>query len=121
MNCAWPPHVAPVPVVRKTPWRGPARTSGLHRSLLRHSASRSFIARPRLRLDTVRQPFFEPRPIGSVTHPPAQTTGRAPADASRESWSSAQLLAGRNEVSITHGGNTYRLRLTSLGKLILTK
>ncbi|MBW8756868.1 MAG: hemin uptake protein HemP [Burkholderiales bacterium] len=34
---------------------------------------------------------------------------------------SAQLFAGFPEVQITHGDAIYRLRQTSLGKLILTK
>lgn len=33
----------------------------------------------------------------------------------------AQLLAGRPEVFIIHNGERYRLRITSKGKLILTK
>ncbi len=36
-------------------------------------------------------------------------------------WSSQVLLAGRNEIEIEHNNAIYRLRLTSLGKLILTK
>jgi hemin uptake protein HemP len=35
--------------------------------------------------------------------------------------SSRVLLGGGNEVEIDHGGVVYRLRQTSLGKLILTK
>jgi len=31
------------------------------------------------------------------------------------------LFAGANEVEIQHGEAVYRLRITSLGKLILTK
>lgn len=34
---------------------------------------------------------------------------------------SEALLAGANEIEIQHGEAVYRLRLTSLGKLILTK
>jgi hemin uptake protein HemP len=34
---------------------------------------------------------------------------------------SNQLLAGRKQVSISHGGELYSLRLTRNGKLILTK
>ncbi len=34
---------------------------------------------------------------------------------------SEQLFAGTREVIIEHAGNEYRLRLTSQGKLILTK
>lgn len=34
---------------------------------------------------------------------------------------SAQLFGGGNEVHIAHAGAVYRLRITALGKLILTK
>lgn len=34
---------------------------------------------------------------------------------------STQLLAGRKQVAISHGGELYSLRLTRNGKLILTK
>ncbi len=34
---------------------------------------------------------------------------------------SNELLAGRKELAIEHGNEEYRLRLTSKGKLILTK
>ena len=34
---------------------------------------------------------------------------------------SEQLFRGRDEVEIVHGQSLYRLRITSLGKLILTK
>jgi hemin uptake protein HemP len=37
------------------------------------------------------------------------------------SLSSNDLLNGRNQVDIVHNGETYRLRATRLGKLILTK
>ena len=33
----------------------------------------------------------------------------------------AILMAGRRELLIRHGDDTYRLRLTTTGKLILTK
>lgn len=36
-------------------------------------------------------------------------------------WTSEQLFAGRTEIEIVHGTAVYRLRQTSLGKLILTK
>ena len=36
-------------------------------------------------------------------------------------YSSQAIFAGANEVEIEHQGALYRLRLTSLGKLILTK
>lgn len=34
---------------------------------------------------------------------------------------SEQLFTGQNEIIIEHQGNEYRLRITSNGKLILTK
>ena len=34
---------------------------------------------------------------------------------------SDDLLAGEREIAIRHGDDTYRLRLTAAGKLILTK
>lgn len=34
---------------------------------------------------------------------------------------SANLFSGAREITITHGSDTYRLRLTSQNKLILTK
>lgn len=34
---------------------------------------------------------------------------------------SSDLMAGHTEIEIDHGGAIYRLRLTSLGKLLLTK
>lgn len=36
-------------------------------------------------------------------------------------WQSHQLLRGAREVQIEHQGLVYRLQVTSLGKLILTK
>jgi hemin uptake protein HemP len=36
-------------------------------------------------------------------------------------WQSRELLGQAHEVEIVHGDQLYRLRLTSLGKLILTK
>ncbi|MEY8878721.1 MAG: hemin uptake protein HemP [Leptothrix sp. (in: b-proteobacteria)] len=45
----------------------------------------------------------------------------APAVAAGRRWSSRDLLAGAREIEIEHEGSVYRLRLTALGKLILTK
>jgi len=36
-------------------------------------------------------------------------------------WRSAELFGPLHEIEIEHGRAVYRLRLTSLGKLILTK
>jgi hemin uptake protein HemP len=40
---------------------------------------------------------------------------------SRTSWRSEELLGTRDEVSIVHNNETYRLRRTRHGKLILYK
>ncbi|MBT9504009.1 MAG: hemin uptake protein HemP [Burkholderiaceae bacterium] len=61
------------------------------------------------------------------TEPPNPATLATPPPASAEltpppvRWTSDILLAGAREVQIEHQGCTYRLRLTQLGKLILTK
>ena len=43
------------------------------------------------------------------------------AQAAREAWRSEELLGERSEVLILHGSDTYRLRRTRQGKLILYK
>ena len=63
-------------------------------------------------------------PITSAVQAPAPITptrpvSAAPADPVRVS--STQLFAGAHEVLIEHRGALYRLKQTSLGKLILTK
>ena len=40
---------------------------------------------------------------------------------SRQAWRSEELLGERKEVFILHNGETYRLRQTRQGKLILYK
>ena len=44
-----------------------------------------------------------------------------PAAATSRRWRSAEIFGGEREIEIEHGAAVYRLRLTSLGKLILTK
>lgn len=56
---------------------------------------------PRFVVDDSRQPPARPTALRRLT--------------------SESLLAGGTEIEIEHGGAVYRLRLTSLGKLILTK
>lgn len=75
------------------------------------------------RSDAVRHiPSFKSRTRVESTPIATEPTHQAPSgNAEQSHWSSDQLLAGRNEIEITHGDCTYRLRLTSLGKLILTK
>jgi hemin uptake protein HemP len=58
--------------------------------------------------------------------PSAERTGNAAPSSSESSGNervvrSETLLQGRSHVSITHNGETYQLRATRLGKLILTK
>jgi hemin uptake protein HemP len=49
-------------------------------------------------------------------------TGRpAPQCTDKRRWSSSDLLGTEKEVEIEHEGMVYRLRKTTLGKLILTK
>jgi len=52
---------------------------------------------------------------------PAPLPARQPDSEPRLRWSSSTLLAGGREVEIEHEQVVYRLQLTSLGKLILTK
>jgi hemin uptake protein HemP len=51
--------------------------------------------------------------------PPPLTASQPAGEAPR--LDSAQLLGGRKQVAISHGGELYSLRLTRNGKLILTK
>ncbi len=53
--------------------------------------------------------------LARPTQPPAATPTAPP------HWHSTELLAQGVEARILHGDQVYRLRLTSLGKLILTK
>lgn len=57
----------------------------------------------------LRSPVADPRP-GFTTGPD-----------SPPHWQSRQLFGPHAEVTIAHGDAVYRLRITSLGKLILTK
>jgi hemin uptake protein HemP len=54
-----------------------------------------------------------------TTSPPIQRPASAPADL--RAIDSKVLLAGRQELSILHGGEAYLLRVTKNGKLLLTK
>jgi hemin uptake protein HemP len=67
--------------------------------------------------------------LHSPTHSDTPTSDQAPRDARvslstpavTERLSSTALLRGQREIEIDHEGAVYRLRLTALGKLILTK
>ncbi|CAD6547024.1 hypothetical protein LMG27952_04509 [Paraburkholderia hiiakae] len=63
------------------------------------------------------------RPKPAVAQPkPSKVAETAVATAIDErKLDSAALLQGRSHVSIMHNGETYQLRATRLGKLILTK
>lgn len=54
----------------------------------------------------------------AVPHVPSSAH---PLSAGRRCLSSRELLAGADEIEIDHDGRLYRLRVTALGKLILTK
>ena len=61
----------------------------------------------------------------SEKNPPLRIVGEAAAEAGAvsapERLDSRSLFQGRREIVIQHDGADYRLRLTSNGKLILTK
>ncbi|MCE2915217.1 MAG: hemin uptake protein HemP [Rubrivivax sp.] len=56
--------------------------------------------------------------LGHVADPTAAAHARL---ASARRWRSAELFGAAHEIEIEHGHAVYRLRLTALGKLILTK
>jgi hemin uptake protein HemP len=60
---------------------------------------------------------------GGIPSATAQSHPQAPARTAiqRRQVTSADLLAGGNELQIEHHGEVYTLRQTSKGKLILTK
>lgn len=68
-------------------------------------------------MSLLKPPAPEPQPLSPSALPGGPGTRPGPAPR----WRSGQLLAGQREAHIEHEGTTYRLRLTSLGKLILTK
>lgn len=53
--------------------------------------------------------------------PPLETTGDASEADGPLTVTSQELLQGRRELWIEHDGQLYRLRVTSRGKLYLTK
>jgi hemin uptake protein HemP len=60
-------------------------------------------------------------PISDAAHAPVPSAGPTVPPESLPQWTSESLLRGRREALIEHVGAIYRLRLTSSGKLILTK
>lgn len=65
--------------------------------------------------EQLRNPLTEPVRSGEASRP---THSQAP---ERRRLASEKLFDGRTEIEIAHGDAIYRLRVTSLGKLILTK
>lgn len=77
----------------------------------------------------------QPLPACPAAVPPAKPSGLPPfmpatqaralpaarAGAGSRRWRSAELFGQASEIEIEHGQAIYRLRRTSLGKLILTK
>jgi hemin uptake protein HemP len=55
------------------------------------------------------------------TSPLTEPQARSEITAGKLRFSSRQLFGAQNEIVIEHQGDDYRLRITSNGKLILTK
>jgi hemin uptake protein HemP len=74
------------------------------------------------RITLIPMPAIHPHPP-AAPHSPAASTCPSAANGpgSPPHWHSRQLFGPHAEVSIAHGDAVYRLRVTSLGKLILTK
>lgn len=74
---------------------------------------------------TLQTPSHIPQRKASTAMPPSEPDRPLPQDgevpASQPIFQSDELFRGHREVLILHCGETYRLRLTRNGKLILTK
>ena len=66
-------------------------------------------------------PVHRPSPDAPPSSAAPGIDGPAPVKPLREPIPSEALFAGATEVQIAHRGALYRLKLTALGKLILTK
>ena len=60
-------------------------------------------------------------PAPAHASPPDERPAAPVAAACDRRWHSAELFRNEQQIEIVHGQSVYRLRLTSLGKLILTK
>jgi len=69
------------------------------------------------------RPNFEQAaaPRQPPTQPEPTSPDRASCALAARRWRSTELFGHLHEIEIEHGQSVYRLRLTSLGKLILTK
>lgn len=73
-----------------------------------------------LRRNSGAAPSSRPKNVAPSTGVDRTKTARSNDDGERVLQSDT-LLQGRSHISITHNGETYQLRATRLGKLILTK
>ncbi|CAG4900281.1 hemin uptake protein HemP [Paraburkholderia saeva] len=81
---------------------------------LRRSPNAALTSRPK--------PAMPARDLdGSRNRSRTEGPDQSRAESVERSVTSDSLLQGRSHVSITHNGETYQLRATRLGKLILTK
>jgi hemin uptake protein HemP len=62
-----------------------------------------------------------PKPAAAQSKPGKSAESAGAATSSERTLDSTALLQGQSHVSIKHNGETYQLRATRLGKLILTK
>lgn len=98
-------------------------------ALLKHTAaSTPHPAEPEAsRCGSLTQPIRQPAAVNadqaktSSRAAPAGAARQTPASVGLQRINSEQLLNGAREMEIEHCGSLYRLRLTALGKLILTK
>jgi hemin uptake protein HemP len=75
----------------------------------------------RLRRPVARDAAITRPKSAAITTVRASTATVATESSAERSLKSDALLQGRSHVSIMHNGETYQLRATRLGKLILTK
>ncbi|HLX00480.1 MAG TPA: hemin uptake protein HemP [Trinickia sp.] len=73
-----------------------------------------------LRRNSAAAPSSRPKNVAPSPNVDRAKTARSNDDGERVVRSET-LLQGRSHISITHNGETYQLRATRLGKLILTK
>jgi hemin uptake protein HemP len=67
------------------------------------------------------EPEHAAAPRRPFTQPEQTSPDRASCAPAARRWRSTELFGAAQEVEIEHGEAVYRLRRTSLGKLILTK
>ena len=72
---------------------------------------------------TAPRPIHDPAaaPMRPSAAPAVASPNQPPVTSPARRWRSTELFGPGHEIEIEHGQAVYRLRLTSLGKLILTK